>query len=59
MLLAFQVEALITTTVSPYFYTIAVLEVIFPVSLILGPINVDVGAVPVGHIIEPLAVVYS
>jgi hypothetical protein len=58
MLLALLVITLVSRSISPSLNAVSVLEIIFPMTFILSPIDVCVDAVPIRFVILPLAVKY-
>ena len=57
MLLASEVHALVDASISPSLLALPVLEVILPLTLVAGSIHVDVYAVSIGFIVNPVALV--
>ena len=57
MLLASEVLTFIYRAVGPLFFTVTVLQVVHPLSLVARPIHVDVDALAIGLVIHPVAFV--
>ena len=57
MLLASEVLTFIYRAVGPLFFTVTVLQVVHPLSLVARPIHMDVDALAIGLVIHPVAFV--
>jgi len=58
MFFALLIKSFITTTISPNFYTITILEIIFPITFIFSSINMNINAITMCFIITPFSFIY-